>query len=97
MTEPMVLGYDEAGSGPVLLLVHGFPLDSTLWEKQLEGLKDIRRVVAVDLRGRGKSKADPNGWSVDLYADDVAKTIDSLGGDPVDVAGLSMGGYVVFA
>lgn len=97
MTEPMVLGYDEAGSGPVLFLIHGFPLDRTLWEGQLEGLKDIRRVVAVDLRGRGKSEAKPNGWSVDLYADDVAKTIESLGSEPADIAGLSMGGYVVFA
>lgn len=97
MTEPMVLGYDEAGSGPALVLVHGFPLDRTLWAGQLDGLKDIRRVVAVDLRGRGKSNADPDGWSVDLYADDVAETIDSLGSEPVDVAGLSLGGYVVFA
>lgn len=98
MTEPMTLGYDEAGNGPVLLLVHGFPLDRTIWSEQLRELSDIRRVVAVDLRGRGKSPAiATDGWTVDLYADDVAATIESLSADKVDLAGLSMGGYVVMA
>jgi pimeloyl-ACP methyl ester carboxylesterase len=93
----MELGFDEAGSGDVLLLVHGFPLDRSMWGDQLAGLADIRRVVAVDLRGRGKSPAEGEGWTVDDYADDLAATIDGLGVSSVDVAGLSMGGYVVFA
>lgn len=97
MSEPMVLGYDEAGSGPVLLLVHGFPLDASFWEKQLVGLSGIRRVVAVDLRGRRRSPAEPDGWTIDLYADDVGATVEALGVDRVDLAGLSMGGYVVFS
>lgn len=92
-----VLGYDEAGQGDVLLLVHGFPLDRTLWAEQVSGLSDIRRVVAVDLRGRGKSPDESaEGWSMDVYADDLAATIDSLGVEKADVAGLSMGGYAVF-
>lgn len=96
--EPMTLGYDEAGSGQALVLVHGFPLDRTMWEEQLKGLSGIRRVIAVDLRGRGKSPAEDTGdWNVDLYADDLAATIDSLGAGKVDLAGLSMGGYVVFS
>lgn len=97
MTTPMRLGYDEAGSGPVLLLVHGFPLDRTMWSEQLRALSDIRRVVAVDLRGRGKSPAQTDEWTIDLYADDVAKTVEDLGVDQIDLAGLSMGGYVVFS
>lgn len=98
MGEPMVLGFDEAGSGPVLLLVHGFPLDRRIWADQLGGLSDIRRVVAVDLRGRGKSPAtETDGWTIDLYADDVAKTVETLGVEQVDLAGLSLGGYVVFS
>lgn len=98
MAEPIVLGYDEAGSGPVLLLVHGFPLDRTIWAEQMRGLSDIRRVVAVDLRGRGKSPAkETDAWTIDLYADDVAKTLETLGVDKVDLAGLSMGGYVLFS
>lgn len=98
MPVPTKLGYDEAGTGPVLLLIHGFPLDRTLFAEQLKGLSDIRRVVAVDLRGRGKSpSSDLEGVTIDTYADDVALTIESLGVDKVDVGGLSMGGYVVFS
>lgn len=94
----MKLGYDEAGSGEVLLLVHGFPMDRRIWRHQLGGLSDIRRVVAVDLRGRGKSPAPAEGgWSLDDHAGDLAGTIDSLGVEQVDLGGISMGGYIVFA
>lgn len=93
-----VLGYDTAGNGDVLLLVHGFPLDRTMWAEQLSGLSDVRKVVAIDLRGRGKSPdEEAEDWAIDLYADDIAATIDSLGVDKVDLAGLSMGGYVCFS
>lgn len=100
------LGFDEAGEGPVLLLVHGFPLDRTMWSAQLEGLSDIRRVVAVDLRGRGSSPdpaeapeepPDEPGWTMDTHADDLARLVDTLGAEPIDLGGLSMGGYVAFA
>jgi pimeloyl-ACP methyl ester carboxylesterase len=92
------LGYDEAGEGRVLLLVHGFPADRRLWTHQVEGLSDLRRVVAVDLRGRGKSPApSEGGWSMTTHADDLAETIESLGVDQVDLGGISMGGYIAFA
>ncbi|MEO7804582.1 MAG: alpha/beta hydrolase [Actinomycetota bacterium] len=92
------LGFDEAGSGSVLLLVHGFPLDRTMWAAQLTGLSDIRRVVALDLPGRGKSEGvKDDAWTIDGYADEVARLVDELGVDQVDLAGLSMGGYVAFA
>ena len=56
-----VLGYDARGSGPTLLLVHGFPLDRAMWDAVLEPLAHTSRVIAVDLRGRGKSQR--RGWS----------------------------------
>lgn len=94
----MKLGYEEAGAGPVLLLVHGFPIDRRIWGHQVNGLSDIRRVVAVDLRGRGKSPAPAeDGWTIDTHAGDLADTIASLGVDAVDLGGISMGGYVAFA
>ncbi|HMC09035.1 MAG TPA: alpha/beta hydrolase [Actinomycetota bacterium] len=93
-----ILGYDEAGEGPALVLVHGFPFDRRLWAGQLRGLSNIRRVVAPDLRGRGLSAAiAAEGATIDTHADDVAATIASLGVEQADVAGLSMGGYVAFA
>ena len=98
MTEPMTLAYEERGAGPVLLMIHGFPFDRRMWFPQVAGLADIRTCVAVDLRGHGLSLDEgPHEFSMDLFADDIAKTLDDMGIDQVDVAGLSMGGYVAFA
>jgi pimeloyl-ACP methyl ester carboxylesterase len=98
MPEPIRLAYEERGSGPALVLVHGFPFDRTMWIEQLKGLARIRQVVAVDLRGHGLSKdANTGTYSMDLFADDVAATMDEIGADRADVCGLSMGGYVLFS
>jgi len=99
MTTPLALAYEERGSGPALVFVHGFPLDRRMWIGQLEGLAKLRRCVALDLRGHGLSVIDdPNpGFSMDLFADDVAATMDELGVEQADICGLSMGGYVAFA
>jgi len=92
------LGYDEAGEGRVLLLVHGFPIDRRIWAHQVAGLSDVRRVVAVDLRGRGKSPAPAEGgWTIDDHADDLAETLDALDVQTADLGGISMGGYIAFA
>jgi 3-oxoadipate enol-lactonase len=88
-----------AGKGPLAVLVHGFPLDHRQWLDTLHGPLAARRtLVAVDLRGHGESpgSGDPV-HAMDLLAHDVAAVIRSLGDGPVDVAGLSMGGYVVQA
>ena len=98
MPEPMELAYEERGSGPVLLFIHGFPFDRTMWVAQLAGLAKIRTAVAVDLRGHGLSDVMTGGdFSMDLFADDVAKTLDAIGAEKADIAGLSMGGYVLFS
>ena len=98
MPEPMELAYEERGSGPVLLFIHGFPFDRTMWVAQLAGLAKIRTAVAVDLRGHGLSDVMSGGdFSMDLFADDVAKTLDAIGADKADIVGLSMGGYVLFS
>lgn len=98
MTEPMQLAYEERGSGPVMVFIHGFPFNRTMWVPQLAGLAKQRTCVAVDLRGHGLSvDQEPADYSMDLFADDVVATLDLLGADQADVAGLSMGGYVVFS
>src|SRR3972149_3767116 len=50
-----MLFYREAGEGPLAVFVHGFPLDHSVWLDQLKGLAHVRRCVALDLRGFGKS------------------------------------------
>jgi 3-oxoadipate enol-lactonase len=90
------LSYDSRGSGPVLLLLHAFPLDRRMWSEQLAALSDVRRVIAVDFRGFGDTPL----WglpSVDDLADDVVGLLDGLGIAMASVCGLSMGGYVALA
>lgn len=94
----MICSTKTSGEGPVLLFVHGFPLSAEMWRAQLDGLDDLRRCVAIDLRGHGASvDPSPEGYSIDLFADDVADTVASLGVEQVDLCALSMGGYVAFA
>jgi pimeloyl-ACP methyl ester carboxylesterase len=99
MSEAMQLAYEERGSGPVTVFVHGFPLDRRMWIGQLAGLAKIRRCVAIDLRGNGLSTISEEEpvFSMDLFADDLAATMDELDADTADIVGLSMGGYVAFA
>ena len=93
------LHVEVRGTGEALLLVHGFPHDASLWRPQLDGLADVARVVAPDLRGLGRSggAAPAGGASVDRYADDLACVLDALGVERAVVGGLSMGGYAAFA
>ena len=93
-----MLYYRENGEGRLAVFIHGFPLDHSLWLDQLTGLAHVRRCVAVDLRGFGKSDPmiDPS-LSMEMMADDVAGLIDALGAEQADIVGLSMGGYVALA
>ena len=92
------LHHREAGTGPVTLFVHGFPLDSRLWLDQIEALADMRRCVAVDLRGFGLSPPIRSSrMTMDDHAADLVRFLDTAGIDLVDLVGLSMGGYVALA
>lgn len=86
--------YDE-GAGETLLLVHGFPLDHTMWSGQLDAFSSRYRVVAPDLRGFGASRAADESVSMEQFADDLVELLDVLAvGAPVTFCGLSMGGYI---
>jgi 3-oxoadipate enol-lactonase len=87
------LAVDIRGDGPALLLVHGFPLDRTLWAHQVATLGGWRR-IAPDLRGMGASDTPADGYSITGYADDLVHLLDRLRVGQAVVAGLSMGGYV---
>jgi len=92
------LEVDQAGNGRPLLFIHGYPLNRSLWEMQLNGLGDTARVIAPDLRGHGASDPAPGPYSMDLLAEDCAHVLDALdAAEPAVVCGLSMGGYIAFA
>ncbi|MEO5951515.1 MAG: alpha/beta hydrolase [Chloroflexia bacterium] len=89
----------ERGNGVPLVLVHGFPFDSRMWERQLDGLGDEMWVVAPDMPGTGKSEAlelDREA-SMDDYADAIADWANAQGIEKMMLAGHSMGGYIAFA
>ena len=85
----------DRGAGPPLVLVHGFPLDHSMWQPQIDFFSTRRRVVAPDLRGFGASQIVSGTASMEAMADDLDVLLDALGiTEPVVVCGLSMGGYV---
>lgn len=92
------LACSDSGQGIPLLLVHGYPLNRRMWAPQVEGLSDIARVLAPDLRGHGDSQAVPGPYSMELFADDLAALLDALDiQQKIVLCGLSMGGYITFA
>ena len=87
----------QQGHGPVLLLVHGFPLDHRMWLGQLEGLSRSYRVIAPDLRGFGKSGVTEGTVTMSDMADDLAALLDEMDIRlPICLCGLSMGGYIAW-
>src|SRR5436853_6628031 len=87
----------ERGRGTPLVLLHGYPLDHSMWRRQIDGLSDICRLIAPDLRGFGGSSVTPGTATMEQMADDLAALLDTLKIDePVVVCGLSMGGYVAW-
>ncbi len=87
----------EAGTGRVLLFIHGFPLDHTMWSQQLAYLSRTHRCLAPDLRGFGQSSGSTEGTSIRQYAADLAELLDALNvTEPVTLCGLSMGGSIAF-
>jgi len=89
------LTYVRSGEGPPLLLVHGFPLDSSMWNGQFEPLSRASTVIAADLPGFGRSGLGNGAGSIDSYADRLAELLTGPGiSSPVVFCGHSMGGYV---
>jgi pimeloyl-ACP methyl ester carboxylesterase len=90
--------FEDVGQGLPVVLLHGFPLECTMWKPQLEELQDECRIIAPDFRGFGGTSANLSNVSIDQFADDVANLLDALKiKQKVVVGGLSMGGYVTLA
>ncbi|MGC4114072.1 MAG: alpha/beta fold hydrolase [Myxococcales bacterium] len=88
--------YLDKGDGPALLLLHAFPLSSSMWNKQANDLKDRYRVLAPDFPGFGKSELLPQPATMELYAQVALSLLDAAKVEKATVLGLSMGGYVAF-
>ncbi len=83
---------------PTLLCIHGFPLDGSFWQPQVQGLAGAAHVLAPDLRGFGADRRPvPEVMTMEAFAEDLMESLDRAGIERAVLCGLSMGGYVAMA
>ena len=91
-TTPIELYYEDHGTGQPVVLVHGYPLDGSSWEKQSSALLAAGyRVITYDRRGFGKSSKVETGYDYDTFAADLNAVLTELDLTDVILVGFSMG------
>ncbi len=86
------LYYEDHGEGPPIVLIHGYPLTSRAWDKQLPVLLEAgHRVITYDRRGFGRSSQPVAGYDYDTFAADLNALLTELDLTEVTLAGHSMG------
>ncbi len=83
------LHYETSGSGPLIVLSHGFSATSKMWAPQLSALAERYRTVAWDLRGHGQTRSppDPATYTPEACVDDIAALVGQVGlRDPLHVS-----------
>jgi pimeloyl-ACP methyl ester carboxylesterase len=91
------LAYRRHGNGTPLVLIHGFPLDSSSWNEIIPLLENDFDLIVPDLRGFGQSSTLESPYLISDMADDLAGLLDHLNVEKAVIAGHSMGGYVALA
>jgi pimeloyl-ACP methyl ester carboxylesterase len=91
--------YEVYGSGPPLLLTHGYSSTSAMWQGQIAALSKHHTLILWDMRGHGQSDYpdDPAAYSEALTVGDMAALLDKVGATTAIVGGLSLGGYMSLA
>jgi len=91
--------YEDHGSGPAVLLSHGYSATSRMWAGQVEAFKDRYRVITWDMRGHGQTDSpdDPGAYSEAATVEDMAAILRHLGIEKAVIGGLSLGGYMSLA
>lgn len=92
--EGVELFYTEHGAGPPILAIHGWSCDSNDWIWQIPALEPTHRVIAVDLRGHGRSSVPADGYTPRLFAADLTRLLERLDTAPVVAMGHSLGTVV---
>ena len=81
------------GSGPPVILIHGWPLSADSWDDQAMAIADAgMRAIAYDRRGFGRSSQPWSGYDYDTLTDDLATVIETMGVKEATLVGFSMGG-----
>src|SRR5262245_31788656 len=91
--------YQDGGSGPPILLSHGYSATGRMWDGQREALGGRYRVVSWDMRGHGSTSSpdDPAQYSHDLTVADMRSLLGHLGIGRAVIGGLSLGGTMSLA
>ena len=79
---------------PVLIFIHGFPFNKSMWYNQMKELMGEFRVISYDIRGHGNTDKGVADFSIELFAQDLIGFMDELKIDKAIICGLSMGGYI---
>jgi pimeloyl-ACP methyl ester carboxylesterase len=85
------INYTVQGDGNPIVLIHGFGLDSRMWNKQVQELSKINKVITYDMRGFGKSSLPAGRYS---HQEDLHELLKSLGISETKIVGHSFGGEV---
>lgn len=89
---PIELYYEDHGTGRPVVLIHGYPLDGSSWERQSRELRDAGlRVITYDRRGFGRSSKVETGYDYDTFAADLNAVLTSLDLHDITLVGFSMG------
>jgi pimeloyl-ACP methyl ester carboxylesterase len=93
------ISYQAQGTGPAILLSHGYAATAKMWDGQLGALTSRYRVITWDMRGHGlsDSPADPSAYSEGATVGDMAAILDACDVQRAAIAGLSLGGYMSLA
>jgi 3-oxoadipate enol-lactonase len=95
-TNGLNVSYSDRGpeDAPVIIFIHGFPLNKSMWDMQMEALPDEYRIIAYDVRGHGDSDAGNESFSIEIFVNDLLSLMDALKINKTVLCGLSMGGYI---
>ncbi|MDZ4668399.1 MAG: alpha/beta fold hydrolase [bacterium] len=89
------ISYNDVGEGKIpVIFLHGFPFDKSMWKGQLDSLNSSYRLIAIDIRGFGKSTDEETPLSIDLFSEDLIAFLDKLNIKKAIICGLSMGGFI---
>jgi 3-oxoadipate enol-lactonase len=92
----ITISYTDTGpaNAPVIIFIHGFPFNKSMWSRQVETLSAKYRMIAYDVRGHGDSGPGEKVFSIELFVSDLIKLLKGLKIEKTILCGLSMGGYI---
>lgn len=88
--------YLEAGTGPPIVLLHGWSSSLRWWNRNISALAAGHRVLALDFRGHGSSEKTPSGHTMESYARDLQGFVQQFEADGALMVGWSMGSIVLW-